>query len=231
MFAVFRRTPAAPAEAVDRTPAIDVDRLVTVFSQRASDLGREAAEVRGVLDDTHKIASAQAVAVHALAQGLQEVVRSQGEIADEVGMGLKAVAQVGDAVQGVAAEVSAIVGTLQEVAGAAQQITQIALQTRLVAFNASVEAKRAGVAGRGFAVVADAVKDLAAQVESSSKAIMGTVAQLGGRIDTLARSAAKARPTSRARSTGPWAWWSRACSALHRPARAAAKCAVAWTAR
>ena len=193
MFAVFKRAPAAPAEPaepaglIDRPPVIDAGRLVTVFSQRASDLGREAAEVRGVLDDTHKIASAQAVAVHALAQGLQEVVRSQGEIADEVGMGLKAVAQVGDAVQGVAAEVSAIVGTLQEVAGAAQQITQIALQTRLVAFNASVEAKRAGVAGRGFAVVADAVKDLAAQVESSSKAIMGTVAQLGGRIDTLAR--------------------------------------------
>ena len=187
MFAAFRRTPTAVAEPVVQQPTIDVDRLVNVFSQRASDLGREAAEVRGVLDDTQKIASAQAAAVQALAQGLQEVVRSQGAIADEVGLGLKAVAQVGDAVQGVAAEVSAIVGTLQEVAGAAQQITQIALQTRLVAFNASVEAKRAGEAGRGFAVVADAVKDLAAKVESSSKAIMGTVAQLGGRIDTLAR--------------------------------------------
>jgi len=187
MFAAFRRAPAAPAEPLNRPPAVDTDRLVNAFSQRASDLGREAAEVRGVLDDTQKVAGAQAVAVHALVQGLQEVVRAQAGIADEVSLGLKAVAQVGDAVHGVAAEVSAIVDTLQEVSGAAQQITQIALQTRLVAFNASVEAKRAGEAGRGFAVVADAVKDLAAQVESSSKAIMGTVAQLGGRIDTLAR--------------------------------------------
>ena len=187
MFAAFRRIPAARAEPPNSPPTIDVDRLVNVFSQRASDVGREAAEVRGVLDDTQKIAAAQAVAVQALALGLQEVVRAQSQIADEVGLGLKAVVQVGDAVQGVAAEVSAIVGTLREVAGAAQQITQIALQTRLVAFNASVEAKRAGVAGRGFGVVADAVKDLAAQVESSSTAIMGTVAELGSRIDRLAR--------------------------------------------
>ena len=187
MFAAFRRTPSPTSEPQNSLPAIDVDRLVNAFSQRASDLGREAADVRGVLDDTQNVAIAQAVAVQALTQGLHEVVHAQGAIADEVSLGLKAVAQVGDAVQGVATEVSAIVDTLKEVSGAAQQITQIALQTRLVAFNASVEAKRAGEAGRGFAVVADAVKDLAAQVESSSKAIMGTVAQLGGRIDTLAR--------------------------------------------
>ena len=187
MFAVFKRAPAVPAETLISPPPIDTARLVGAFSQRSSDLGREAAEVRGVLDDTQKIASAQAAAVQALAHRLQEVVKSQAGIAEEVSLGLRAVSQVADAVQGVGAEVSGIVDTLREVSDAAQQITQIALQTRLVAFNASVEAKRAGEAGRGFAVVADAVKDLAAKVESSSKAIMGTVAQLGSRIDTLAR--------------------------------------------
>ena len=187
MFAAFRRTPTVQPATEQGRSGLDVDRLVGVFSERSSDLGREAAEVRGVLDDTQKTAAAQAAAVQALAQGLQEVVRSQDGIAEEVNLGLRAVTQVGDAVAGVADEVSGIVDTLQEVSDAAQQITQIALQTRLVAFNASVEAKRAGEAGRGFAVVADAVKDLAAQVESSSKAIMGTVKQLGGRIDTLAR--------------------------------------------
>jgi len=50
-----------------------------------------------------------------------------------------------------------------------------------------VEAKRAGEAGRGFGVVADAVKDLAGKVESSSKAIMGTVGQLDARIAALSR--------------------------------------------
>ena len=150
-------------------------------------MGREAAEVRGVLEDTQKIATAQGVAVNALALQLQEVVRSQAAIATEVGLGLQAAAQVGDAVQQVSAEVTGIVDTLREVSGAAQQITQIALQTRLVAFNASVEAKRAGEAGRGFSVVADAVKDLASQVENSSKAIMGTVGRLDSRIGILAR--------------------------------------------
>jgi methyl-accepting chemotaxis protein len=82
--------------------------------------------------------------------------------------------------------VAAIVATLRQVADAAGGITQIALQTRLVAFNASVEAKRAGEAGRGFGVVADAVKDLAGKVESSSKDIMGTVAELNARIESLA---------------------------------------------
>ncbi len=125
--------------------------------------------------------------MQALAQQLQEVVQAQAGIAQEGQQGLAAVERVGAAVQAVGSEVSGIVDTLRQVSGAASQITQIALQTRLVAFNASVEAKRAGDAGRGFGVVADAVKDLAAQVEQSSKQIMGTVGLLDGRIAALAR--------------------------------------------
>ncbi len=162
-------------------------RFVNQLGRQASSLGREAAEVRGVIDDTLKIATTQAQALQALAQQLQEVVRAQATIDAETAQGLQAVARVGDAVQGVSTEVGGIVDTLRQVSDAAGQITKIALQTRLVAFNASVEAKRAGEAGRGFAVVADAVKDLAAQVESSSKQIAGTVGQLDARIAALAR--------------------------------------------
>ena len=179
----------APGAAVNEPAlaAADMRSVVGTLAKQASTLGREAAEVRGVLDDTHKLATAQGAAVQALAQQVQQVVLAQKAIADETGLGLKAVAQVGDAVQTVGAEVSGIVQTLHQVSDAAGQITQIALQTRLVAFNASVEAKRAGEAGRGFGVVADAVKDLAGKVESSSKAIMGTVSQLDSRIAALAR--------------------------------------------
>jgi methyl-accepting chemotaxis protein len=198
MLKLFRRAapetsgPAAPANdrAAGRSTA-ELVRAITSISQRTSSLGREAAEVRGVLDDTQKVAAAQAAAIQALAQQLAQVVRAQSGIGTEVSQGLAAVAQVGDAIQGVGAEVNGIVATLREVSEAAQQITQIALQTRLVAFNASVEAKRAGDAGRGFGVVADAVKALAGQVEASSKAIMGTVAQLGTRIDALAREVSR----------------------------------------
>jgi methyl-accepting chemotaxis protein len=189
LFASFRKPAPERVEApLSAAPALpDARSVVGALAHEASALGREAAEVRGVLDDTHKIATAQGAAVQALAQQVQQVVRSQNAIADETGLGLKAVTQVGDAVQAVGAEVAGIVETLHQVADAAGQITQIALQTRLVAFNASVEAKRAGEAGRGFGVVADAVKDLAGKVESSSKAIMGTVSQLDSRIGALAR--------------------------------------------
>jgi methyl-accepting chemotaxis protein len=194
--AAARSEPAALAELQAGSAGAAHD-FVAKLGRQASSLGREAAEVRGVLDDTHKIATQQAQALQALAQQLQEVVRAQGAIDEETRNGLQAVAQVGDAVQGIGTEVSGIVETLRQVSDAAGQITKIALQTRLVAFNASVEAKRAGEAGRGFGVVADAVKDLAAQVELSSKHIAGTVAQLDTRIATLAREISReASPTS-----------------------------------
>lgn len=187
LFSAFRKPVAERVEEPSAAAQPDARRVVGSLAQQASSLGREAAEVRGVLDDTHKTATAQGVAVQALAQQVQQVVRSQTTIADETEIGLKAVAQVSEAVQAVGVEVAGIVETLHQVADAAGQITQIALQTRLVAFNASVEAKRAGEAGRGFGVVADAVKDLAGKVESSSKAIMGTVGQLDSRIAALSR--------------------------------------------
>lgn len=211
MFSAFRRPGAARAAAPANDPVARTEpgaadhsqTFVAALAQQASSLGREAAEVRGALDDTVKVASTQAQAVQALAQQLQEVVRAQAGIAAETQRGLQAVARVADAVQGVGTEVGGVVETLRQVSQAAGQITQIALQTRLVAFNASVEAKRAGEAGRGFGVVADAVKDLAAQVEQSSKQITGTVAQLDARIAALARefsrdTAAKAATTGKA---------------------------------
>jgi methyl-accepting chemotaxis protein len=193
MLQAFRRPPsrlAAPsgAAAVPQQPPVpDASKVVLDISRRASNLGREAAELRGVLDDTNRIAAAQAQAVLALARQLQEVTESQAGIARETDAGLQAVQQVDVAVQAVGTEVGGIVESLHQVLEAAGEITRIALQTRLVAFNASVEAKRAGEAGRGFGVVADAVKDLAAQVERSSKQIMGTVSQLDARIGTLSR--------------------------------------------
>ena len=132
--------------------------------------------------------------------------------------------------KGIGTEVSGIVETLRQVSNAAGEITKIALQTRLVAFNVSVEAKRAGEAGRGFGVVAEAVKDLAAQVETSSKQIAGTVAQLDARIATLARDISRQPmpPTPKAvPCSAPSRWWRRACNASTKPARPASRCAPA----
>jgi methyl-accepting chemotaxis protein len=191
MLSLLRRREGAekPAAVQPATPTADAATLhaaVRSISEDASSMGREAAEVRGVIDDTTKAAQRSAQAVSALAQRVLEVTQAQQAIGQTTQASLGAVERARDAVEGVGQEVAAIVATLRQVADAAGGITQIALQTRLVAFNASVEAKRAGEAGRGFGVVADAVKDLAAKVDASAKQIMSTVSELNTRIESLA---------------------------------------------
>ena len=173
-----------PAELGD---APDLQEAVRTIGQQASKIGREAAEVRGMIDDTTKASERSAQAVASLGAQVKQINAAQGSIGSASNAGLGAVQRVRTAVEGVGREVGEVVTTLQDVSRAAETITQIALQTRLVAFNASVEAKRAGDAGRGFGVVADAVKDLAGKVEQSSKDIMRTIALLDQRIAALAR--------------------------------------------
>jgi methyl-accepting chemotaxis protein len=186
----------AEADPAKEAPAITEGGSRSTFSGSATDLaellqkdtsglGLEAAQLKGSLEDTTAIAKRQQEALNSLMAQLQDIRTSQQGIHQVTESSLGSVSQARQVVENIGNEVSALVGSLKEVAEAAQQITQIALQTRLVAFNASVEAKRAGEAGRGFSVVADAVKDLSTQVESTSKAIMSTVASLDARIQSL----------------------------------------------
>ncbi|MEJ5999984.1 methyl-accepting chemotaxis protein [Paucibacter soli] len=175
--------PAQPGE----RQGVASPSLVQHLARSMSSLGKDAAEVRGALEDTQKVVAAQAQAMAAVSTELGQVQQSQLAIASATELTRAAVTRARQALEQVGNEVGGIVQTLHQVSDAASEITKIALQTRLVAFNASVEAKRAGEAGRGFGVVADAVKALAAQVESSSKSIMGTVAQLDARVDKFSR--------------------------------------------
>lgn len=190
MLSLFKKTPSAAAAADPApvaAPAPDLRQAVQSIAQAASRLGRDAAEVRGLIEDSNQVNQRQVQALQTLGGQLGEVQRAQGGIGTTTTESLKAVERARAAVEQVGTEVGGIVDTLRQVAAAAGQITQIALQTRLVAFNASVEAGRAGEAGRGFGVVADAVKDLSAKVEASSKQIMSTVAELDQRVGALAR--------------------------------------------
>ena len=175
-----RPTGAAPSAA---NPAEVVQRL----SGQVSNIGRDAAETRGVIEDTQKIVAAQLDAMKLLHLDLGRVQDTQKAIGEATGASRDAVVRARQQVEQVACEVDGIVDVLHQVANAAGDIGQIALQTRLVAFNASVEAKRAGEAGRGFGVVADAVKDLAGRVEVSSRTIMGTLDDLDRRIEAFSR--------------------------------------------
>lgn len=188
MLSLFKKTPSAATDpAPVAAPAPDLRQAVQSIAQAASRLGRDAAEVRGLIEDSNQVNQRQVQALQTLGSQLGEVQRAQGGIGTTTTESLKAVERARAAVEQVGTEVGGIVDTLRQVAAAAGQITQIALQTRLVAFNASVEAGRAGEAGRGFGVVADAVKDLSAKVEASSKQIMSTVAELDQRVGALAR--------------------------------------------
>jgi methyl-accepting chemotaxis protein len=190
MLLMMKRAPKETTDPVDPAALAaqpDLQAAIRTIGQQASTIGRESAEVRGLLDDTTKASERGAVAVAALNAQVKDINRAQARIGSVSTDGLGAVERVRVAVDGVGREVGDVVSTLRDVAQAAESISQIALQTRLVAFNASVEAKRAGDAGRGFGVVADAVKDLAGKVEFSSKEIMRTVGVLDKRIDALAR--------------------------------------------
>lgn len=157
------------------TSQVDVARQL---QQETSGLGLEAAKLKGVLEDTSAAAERQGAKLDDLSQQLMAITSGQTLIQAHTDDSLQAVVNARAVVSQVGQEVSSLVSALHDVADAAQQIIRIALQTRLVAFNATVEAKRAGDAGRGFAVVADAIKDLAAQVETTSKSITTTVASL-----------------------------------------------------
>lgn len=187
MMGLFQKKPAPQVAEPAKVPAPQFQHAIASISQQASVMGREAAEVRGVIEDSGKQMGQRVELVADLARQVDDVLGAQQEIGHGASAGVQAMGRAREAVEAVAGEVSGIVTTLRQVAEAAGQITQIAVQTRLVAFNALVEAKRAGEAGRGFGVVADAVKDLAGKVEASSKQIMGTVADLDARVDTLSR--------------------------------------------
>jgi methyl-accepting chemotaxis protein len=161
------------------------DFVQKIAAQTAS-VGKEAAALNGVIDDTVTANTARVAEFEQLASGIHQLVTANSSIGEAVAQSQSSATLARETVERVGLGVEGAITTLRAVAKAAEDITLIATQTRLVAFNASVEAKRAGEAGRGFGVVAEAVKDLAQKVEKSSKSIMGTVQELDQRIEALA---------------------------------------------
>ena len=93
MFSLLKK-PAAAApvpQSEAPSPHFDARALIEGISREASSLGRDAAEVRGAIDDTIKAAGAQAQKVQALAQQLGEVTQGQHAIVDETGSSTQAV--------------------------------------------------------------------------------------------------------------------------------------------
>ena len=170
----------------DRQEIALLRQNIETISRSTTELGCEAAEVRGILDDARLAAQAQTETMKGLAGEVSRINESQQAIEAVTRESLDGVGEARAAVAAVSAEFPKVKETLHRVGEVAGDVTQIALQTRLLAFNAAVEAKRAGEAGRGFGVVADAIRDLATRVETSSKEIKQTLQALDERIAALA---------------------------------------------
>src|SRR5450631_1053091 len=82
----------------------DLDAAVRSISQQASTIGRESAEVRGLLDDTTKASGRGAQALSSLAGQVKDITAAQDGINAVSNDGLGAVERVRNAVEGVGRE-------------------------------------------------------------------------------------------------------------------------------
>src|SRR6266568_660558 len=151
------RRHAAELERRSQDAGADVEKL--------SDAGRRAQTQLGTLD-----------ALAGTAQG--------GAVMDETVSGIEALrSAVGDAKQRVTAlgrrsdDIDQILDFIGEVAG----------RTNLLSLNASIIATQAGEHGKAFAVVADQIRELAAQISSSTKSIARIIGAVRDDVSGTAR--------------------------------------------
>ncbi len=88
---------------------------------------------------------------------VQQVVRSMGEIRDQVNTISKTILMLSEKTQ-LVANITTVIANLTQ-------------QSKMLALNASIEAAKAGDAGKGFAVVAAEVRDLAEQSQQSTEQV------------------------------------------------------------
>src|SRR5437868_619742 len=87
-------TNPAPGDAPATAPPPDLDAAIRSIGQQASNIGREAAEVRGLLDDTTKTSERSAQGVAALADQVKGVTQAQDGIGSISTTSLEAVERV-----------------------------------------------------------------------------------------------------------------------------------------
>ena len=171
-----------------------LENTIAEAATAAGVLGCEMADIAGTIDDVRRLAHSQTIRFTAVGNdvsaivsaneliraGAQETAAAARDTRDRVEESLNA------AVAHIEAGLAAVGGALDEALAATNEIAQVALQTRIVALNASVEAAHAGSEGSSFAVVAAAVRDLAQQIQGSSKTIAAKLAALTATVRALA---------------------------------------------
>ena len=184
------RRHAAELERRSQDAGTDVEKL--------SDAGRRAQAQLGTLDALAGTAQGTLATVSGTLSGLEtsaigsqlaaaqaaEMAEQAGAVMDETVSGIEALrSAVGDAKQRVTAlgrrsdDIDQILDFIGEVAG----------RTNLLSLNASIIATQAGEHGKAFAVVADQIRDLAAQISSSTKSIARIIGAVRDDVSGTAR--------------------------------------------
>lgn len=194
-----RKESAHAAAAVVQSEASGIgggvaEGVVAETARAASTLGHEMADIAGTIEDTMKLAKSQSQHFTGVGVAVAEMVRGNESIRDEARatgetakLTRERVEQALDAaVDTIESGLAAVGGSLHSALGATNDIARIAMRTRMVALNATVQAAHAGSKGSAFGVVAQSVRDLAEQIQTSSRTIAATLAELSTTVNQLA---------------------------------------------
>jgi methyl-accepting chemotaxis protein len=144
-----------------------------------------------------------------LARLIQGMSTRLGESSERAGLAVAASREGTEAGQATASAMGSIHDATRRMADAVSVVHEIAEQTNLLSLNAAIEAAKAGEMGKGFSVVAEEVRKLAersaqatggiqtlirevdASVAQGEKAVarsLGSLTNINGHIDQLARN-------------------------------------------
>ncbi|AVT17712.1 hypothetical protein C8244_16920 [Paracidovorax avenae] len=205
-------------------------RLIAGIQSSARGISQASSEIASGNSDLSVRTERQAASVEETAAAAEQISATIQRNADSAREATRAAASASGIAARSGQAVARVIETMEAIHGASQRIASIigvidgiAFQTNILALNAAVEAARAGEQGRGFAVVAAEVRNLAQRSAGASREIKalitdsvdkvalgtalvqkagGTIDQVVGSVETVARLIADIGASTEQQATG-----------------------------